>query len=216
MEIFGSLSGLMLNRNKTQRMWVGKLKNCKDKIKGIKWENKPIKALGIYFGHDIDKCDELNWEGKINQMKKILISWEKRNLTIIGKILIIKSLILPKFTFIASSCTVPERYTKEIESCCFKFIWKGKPDKIKRSVLINTYEKGGLNMVGIDSYFKSLKTSWVSRLTNNNLANWKVIPMRYFNKLGKHWLVFNMNIDDINNLPKINNLPAFYRDIIMC
>jgi len=28
--------------------------------------------LGVYFGHDIDKCDELNWEGKINQMKKII------------------------------------------------------------------------------------------------------------------------------------------------
>jgi hypothetical protein len=56
----------------------------------------------------------------------------------------------------------------------------------------------------------------VSRLKKNNLANWKVIPMRYFNKLGKNWLVFNMSIDDIKNLPKINNLPAFYRDIIMC
>jgi hypothetical protein len=100
-----------------------------------------------------------------------LICWEKRNLTIIGKILIIKSLILPKFTFQASSCTVPERYTKEIEPCCFKFIWKGKPDKINRSVLINTYENGSLNMVDIDSYFNLLKTSWVSRLTNNSLAN---------------------------------------------
>ena len=92
--------------------------------------------------------------------------------------------ILPKFTFIANSCIVPERYTKEIESCCFRFIWKGKPDKIKRNVLINTYEKGGLIMVDIDSYFKSLKTSWVSRLTNNSLANWNVIPMEYFNKFG--------------------------------
>lgn len=71
-EIFGSLSGLMLNRNKTQGMWVGKLKNCKDKIEGIKWDNKPIKALGIYFDHAIDKCNELNWEGKINQMKKVI------------------------------------------------------------------------------------------------------------------------------------------------
>ena len=40
--------------------------------------------------------------------------------------------------------------------------------------------------------------------------------MKYFNKFGKNWLVFNMNIDDIKNLPKANNLPAFYRDIIMC
>ena len=31
-----------------------------------------MKALGIYFGHDINKCDELNWEGKINQIKKII------------------------------------------------------------------------------------------------------------------------------------------------
>ena len=29
-------------------------------------------------------------------------------------------------------------------------------------------------------------------------------------------LVFNMNIDDINNLPKTNNLTAFYGDILMC
>jgi hypothetical protein len=71
-------------------------------------------------------------------------------------------------------------------------------------------------MVGIDSYFKSLTTSWVSRLTNNSLANWKVIAMKYFNTLGKNWLVFNMNIDDIKNLHKTNNLSAFYRDIIMC
>ena len=36
-----------------------------------------MKALGIYFGRDIDKCDELNWEGKINQIKK--------NIDIFGK-----------------------------------------------------------------------------------------------------------------------------------
>ena len=35
---------------------------------------KSISPLGIYFGHDINKCDELNWEGKINQMKTLLIS----------------------------------------------------------------------------------------------------------------------------------------------
>jgi hypothetical protein len=56
----------------------------------------------------------------------------------------------------------------------------------------------------------------VSRLTNTSLANWKVIPMKYFNNLGTNWLVFNMNIDDIKNLPKTNNLPVFCMNIIMC
>ena len=35
-EIFGSFSGLILNRNKTEGIWIGKLKNCKDKIRGIR------------------------------------------------------------------------------------------------------------------------------------------------------------------------------------
>jgi hypothetical protein len=31
----------------------------------------------------------------------------------------------------------------------------------------------------------SLKASWVSRLVSNQLVNWKVIPCKYFAKLGK-------------------------------
>jgi hypothetical protein len=44
-EIFGSFSGLILNRNKTE----GKLKNCKELIGGIKWAQNPVNALGIFF-----------------------------------------------------------------------------------------------------------------------------------------------------------------------
>jgi hypothetical protein len=70
-------------------------------------------------------------------------------------------------------------------------------------------KRGGLDMVDIDSYFKSLNISWVSRLTNNSLANWKVIPMKYFNKFGKQWLVFNINVDDIKNLSENGKRSTF-------
>ena len=133
----------------------------------------------------------------------------------IGKILIIKSLILPKFTFLATSGIVPQKYKKEIESCCFKFIWKNKIDKVKRTTLINTYEKGGLNMIDFESYFNSLKASWVKRLTDTYYENWKVIPEKYFNIVGKNWLVFKMNIDDIKNVPNVEHIPEFYRDVII-
>ena len=56
---------------------------------------------------------------------------------------------------------------KEIESKCFKFIsWNGKPDKVKRNTLIGDFEKDGLKMIDIESYFISLKVSWVSRLAD--------------------------------------------------
>ena len=111
-------------------------------------------------------------------MKNQFTEWGKRNLTIMGKILIIKILILAKFTFLASSCVVAKMYIKEIESCFHRFIWKGIPDKIKRLTLIGDYEKGGgLNMVDINSYFKSLKVSRVKRLLSSKTSNWKVIAM---------------------------------------
>jgi hypothetical protein len=66
-------------------------------------------------------------------MNTLFFSWGKRNLTILGKIMIIKALVIPIFTFVASACVVPDKYRKEIESKCFKFIWDGKPDKVKRN-----------------------------------------------------------------------------------
>jgi hypothetical protein len=68
----------------------------------------------------------------------------------------------------------PNNTKNEIESECFKFIWNGKPDKVKRNILIGDFEKGGLKMIDIESYFISLKASWVSRLTDSKFSNWKL------------------------------------------
>jgi hypothetical protein len=92
----------------------------------------------------------------------------KRNLTILGKIMIIKALVIPIFTFVASACVVQDKYRKEIESKCFKFIWDGKPDKVKRNTMIGNFEMGGLNMIDIGSYFASLRASWVSRFVSGD------------------------------------------------
>ena len=86
---------------------------------------------------------------------------------------------------------MPEQYRKEIESKCFKFIWDGKPDKVKRNTMIGNFEMGCLNMIGIESYFTSLRASWVSRLVSGGMDYWKLIPYKYFTQFGKNWLIFS-------------------------
>ena len=110
--IADTFSGLMINRNKADGLWIGKLKHNKDKVENIKWTNKPIKSLGIYYGHDYIECEKLNWEKKFEKINSLFLSWSKRNLSILGKVLIIKALIIPIFTFIVSSCVIPENYKK--------------------------------------------------------------------------------------------------------
>jgi hypothetical protein len=66
-EMFGTFSGLMIHIDKTEGLWIGKLKHSKDKVENIKWTNKPIKSLGIYYSHDYIECEKLNWEKKIQK-----------------------------------------------------------------------------------------------------------------------------------------------------
>jgi hypothetical protein len=44
-EEFGNLSGLKLNKNKTEGIWLGRLKHTKDKYENITWTNEPIKSF---------------------------------------------------------------------------------------------------------------------------------------------------------------------------
>ena len=74
--------------NKTEGLWIGKGRNKKKKIGSIQWPDKPIKALGVFFGHDKDQCQHLNWQAKLEKLAEILKSWKKRNLTLFGKVLV--------------------------------------------------------------------------------------------------------------------------------
>jgi len=98
-----------MNKNITERIWVGKRKHSKDKVANISWTNKPIMSLGIYVGHNKIECEQLNWRKKIEKMNRLFLSWSKRNLSILGKVLITKALIIPIFTFIVSSCVTPKK-----------------------------------------------------------------------------------------------------------
>ena len=61
-----------MNKNKAEGIWVGK--HRMDKIDGIKWSEKPIKALGVYFGNNKEDYEKLNWENKIDKMNILFFS----------------------------------------------------------------------------------------------------------------------------------------------
>ena len=46
-EIFGTFSGLMINRNKREGLWIGKLKHSKDKLE----KNFQRKSHFLFFSH---------------------------------------------------------------------------------------------------------------------------------------------------------------------
>ena len=61
----------------------------------------------------------------------------------------------------------------------FDFLWDDKPDKINRKTIIQNYENGGLKMIDLKLFIKSIKAGWVKRIIDrNNKGDWKYIYLR--------------------------------------
>ena len=81
-------------------------------------------------------------EEKIEKMKKIMSSWSARNLTLLGKIAILKSLVVSQIDYLLSSLPSPPGVIKKINCLLYDFLWESKGDKIKITEMINEYNKG--------------------------------------------------------------------------
>ena len=99
LSIFRDVSGLELNKSKTEGMWLGSCRHNTLTPFDIAWPLEPIYALGIYFTYNEHISFEKNFEEKLNSMKNLLNLWPGRNLTLYGLIIILKSLALSKLVY---------------------------------------------------------------------------------------------------------------------
>ena len=102
-------------------------------------------------------------------------NWKKRILTPIGKICVLKTLVVPQLNHLFMSIPNPsDLFLKEINNLFYNFIWGGKTDKIKREILVKNYIEGGLKMIDIKKFMLALKSTWLRRLYKEN-KRWNLI-----------------------------------------
>ena len=210
-KIFAQNSGLKMNMEKTEGMWLGRQKNNLEEPLGILWPKEPIKALGIFHSYDQRACAKANFEDKIAKLIKQLHWWKARNLSLIGKIMIVKSLGISKFALVASLLHIPEDIIKRINTIIFSFIWNGKTDKVKRKILIQKYDLGGLKMIDFRNYVNAAKCVWIKKYLSSINTSWKR-TFECFSKKENLALFLRSNFD-INEVTK--SLPDYYKDSIL-
>ena len=88
---FSDSAGPKLNLEKSEIVGNGRFKKWNE-ICGIK-VSEYTRCLGIYVGHNTEKCNQQNWDEKIKKLDIILKSWSKRHLTMFGKIIVVKCII---------------------------------------------------------------------------------------------------------------------------
>ena len=216
-ENFGKESGLRLNNRKTEALWIGSMVGKKEKLfpeKNFKWPENKVKFLGVWLSIDPNVTLNINYKEKMDKINNILSSWKHRRLTLMGKIQVIKSLAASQLTYILAPLVTNHKIIKEINNMFFNFLWNNKGDKIKRSVMINNYENGGLKMVDISSFNKSLKTTWVKKyLDDSNRGKWKNFFELELGKYGGN-LVFTSNLNKHDILKTISVKDPFLQEIL--
>jgi hypothetical protein len=176
-------------------MWIGRNTNNITEPLGMKWV-KHVHALGIFFSYDTDSVVQKNFMDRAREFKKILDMWLQRDLSIIGKITILKSLAFSKILYQCGVLDTPQTFIEYINDLAYNFVWSNKPNKIKRLTLIAEYENGGQKMLDITSFLKAQKTMWVKRILSSDNASWKAFPMLLMEGLlGKDTFKCNMKCD---------------------
>ena len=141
---------------------------------GVKWV-KQMKILGINFTNNNKNITTRNFEPKIAQIQKEMAQWRRRNITPMGRITVIKSLFVSKFVHLLTALPNPSRKElKQLEKIFFEFLWEGKRDPVKRAKVIQNYSHGGLRMLDLQSFVKSMKISWINRLFTGDMT-WQEI-----------------------------------------
>ena len=120
---FRTVSGLKLNNKKTEVLWIG-ANTGRDEIlcpeENLKWVKDKVKALGVWFSTDPKVTMESNYTDRLAKVNECLGSWEYRRLSLLGKITVLKSLIVSKLVYTLSPLPTNHRVLKELSKSFFQ------------------------------------------------------------------------------------------------
>ena len=93
-------------------------------------------------------------------------------------------------------------------------IYGGKDHKIRKTIIIGSYDKGGLKITDLKSKIYAIKTSLIPKLLANNSIS--KLLQTYLSELGLDIkTLLKMNFKSVKGFEIIKHLPQFYQDIFI-
>uniref|UniRef100_A0A1A8GMK6 Reverse transcriptase domain-containing protein n=1 Tax=Nothobranchius korthausae TaxID=1143690 RepID=A0A1A8GMK6_9TELE len=206
---FSKASGLILNLNKCQLLPIN---NCNDQsICNIAIQHE-VTYLGLIICKDQKTRITSNFSPIIKKTQSKLNQWLQRDLSLRGRVLLSKAEGLSRLTYAAISLHVDNKTCGEIDRMLFNFLWKNKTHYIRKSVIMNDYQHGGLNILDFTTLNNTFKINWAKHFLKNPVSIWNFIPHYIFSKFGG--LTFILGCDyNVGKLPE--KLSMFHKQVLL-
>ena len=164
MENFANFSGLEINFEKTIAYKLGPCRNSEARfytIKPISWTNEPVKILGIWFHPSKQIMVEKNFYKKLDKIQTIIENWNTRNLSTLGKITVINTLIHSQLQYqLTSLPSPPQDFYIKYKRIIQEYLWKKTAIRIRYEKIIQNYENEGLKLLDLQTKEIALKAKW--------------------------------------------------------
>ena len=182
--------------------------------KKLKWiKDGKFKALGVNFSIHLEEMEDLNYNMVMEAASNLVHHWSRRNLTVLGRITVVKSLLIPKFNHFNLSIPNPTKaFLKRLHKLIYEFVWKNKKDKISRDQLSNDYADGGLRLFKVDLFFEALKGTWIRRIAAGNVDEKGILLFSKITGLTTRDLEKGPNFT-LNVAKNINNM--FWKEVLV-
>ena len=146
--------GLKVSYDKTVLYRVGSLHGSDASLytaRNFQWSNEPVDILGVKLGCD-DTLITSNFTDVLEKLKKVCHAWCNRKLTLLGKILVVNTLMSSLFVFkMLTLNDMPNDVLQEANRLITEYIWEGKRPKISMATLKKKKEQGGLCLVDLEA-----------------------------------------------------------------
>ena len=215
LEIYGEISGLVCNLAKCEAMAIGENKpeTITYNSMNIKWVDK-MKITGITFGNDSEQNRKEDVEEAISKMKTQLQIWSARDLSVLGKIQIVKTFGISQILYIANMLPFTNEEIVRVDNLISNFVWNNKPAKVKHATMIADFDYGGLKYPNIRAIFKTQRIMWIKRYFCSPYHPWKLIFEWQIEKVGGNTIFENTHLDN-KRIAKQQGLMEFYADLII-
>ena len=210
---FHNQSGFSVSYDKTTMYRIGSLRHSNAQLYDMnqyKWSNEDINVLGVTVSHD--DIVHKNYLSIREPVDRVLNAWYNRGLSLIGKILVVNTLVASLFVYkMMVLPRIPKTIVKSVDNSIRRFLWNGKKAKIAYSILQNAKKEGGLDLVNLEKKDISLKATWPQTLSKEEDYSKMVYSFMRCQQLNHNIWRCNINKDNVKQI-KIKNV--FWVDVL--